>query len=134
MSFKILVVDDEKDLRDLICYFLKRENFTVETAENGKDAFNKIKEGRPDLVISDIRMPDWDGFELLSNVSRLENQFVPVLFISGYVGGDEAELKKNPHCMGFISKPISKTKLIEIVKEAQAKQTISPLNWQPDHE
>ncbi len=126
MSFKILVVDDEKDLRDLICYFLKREQYDISTAENGKQAFDIIQQWRPNLVISDIRMPGWDGFELMKNVALLKDQFVPMLFISGYVGGDEAELKKNPHCIGFIEKPVSKADLINIVKSVQTKQQQSP--------
>ncbi|MBU0436682.1 response regulator, partial [Acinetobacter baumannii] len=100
---------------------LKREHFDIATAENGKEAFAKIQEWHPDLVISDIRMPGWDGFELMKNVTQLKDHFVPILFISGYVGGDEAKLKESPHCIGFIEKPVSKTALIDIVKSVQAK-------------
>lgn len=116
MSYKVLVVDDEKDLRELISYFLKREGYEISTAENGREAFEKIQSWQPQLVISDIRMPVWDGFELIRNVSRV-NAPVSILFISGYVGGDEEELRKNPHCAGFISKPVHKNDLLRIVKE-----------------
>lgn len=126
MAYKILVVDDEKDLRDLISYFLKRENYDVNTAENGKEAFDKIQAWNPQLVISDIRMPVWDGFELIKHVEQLPNSEVPILFISGYVGGDEETLKKSSHCLGFISKPVNKADLVRIVKEAEQKK--SPFN------
>ena len=122
MAFKILVVDDEKDLRDLISYFLKRENYEVNTAENGKEAFEKIQSWHPHLVISDIRMPVWDGFELIKQVEQLQTPKVPILFISGYVGGDEETLKKSAQCMGFISKPVNKNDLIRIVKDAVTKK------------
>ena len=124
MAYKILVVDDEKDLRDLISYFLKRENYEVSTAENGKEAFDKIQTWQPQLVISDIRMPVWDGFELIKQMEQLQSPKVPILFISGYVGGDEESLKKSSQCLGFISKPVNKSDLIRIVKEAEKQNPI----------
>lgn len=121
MKYKILIVDDEKDLRDLISYFLLREHFDVQTAENGKDAFEKVQSWNPNLVISDIRMPIWDGFELLRKLSANDLK-TPVMFISGYVGGDEEVLKKDPNCVGFIPKPVTKAELVRLVKEQQTRQ------------
>ncbi|MBO9667219.1 MAG: response regulator [Bdellovibrio sp.] len=117
MNFKILVVDDEKDLRDLITYFLKKEHYEVMTAENGKDGFEKIQSWKPNLVISDIRMPVWDGFELIKQMSQNSESGAPIMFISGYVGGSEEELKNNPLCAGFIPKPVNKKELLSLVKE-----------------
>ncbi|MGE5087010.1 MAG: response regulator [Bacillota bacterium] len=122
MAFKVLVVDDEKDLRDLISYFLSREKFEVATAENGCDAIEKLKSWHPQLIISDIRMPQCDGFELIQNISQIPHNAPAVMFISGYVGGDEEELKKNPHCVGFIAKPVNKTELISLVKKVEASE------------
>jgi len=119
MAFKVLVVDDEKDLRDLISYFLKRASYDVEVAENGLEAFKIVQSWHPQLVISDVRMPVSDGFELIENITAMATPFIPVLFISGYGGGDEAKLKQNPHCVGFVSKPVKKTDLINYVKKIE---------------
>jgi two-component system alkaline phosphatase synthesis response regulator PhoP len=118
MKQKILIVDDEKDLRDLISYFLTRENYEVALAEDGCAGFAKVQSWNPDLVISDIRMPVCDGFELLKRISDVPDDETRVMFISGYVGGDEEELRKNPHCVGFIPKPVNRAELLEMVKQA----------------
>lgn len=119
MAFKILVVDDEKDLRDLISQFLKREGYEIEVASNGFEAFEKIKASRPDLVITDVRMPVWDGYELIKNVSGLGQEPLPMLFISGYMGGDESKLVGNPNFAGFVSKPITRKTLIDLIKSIE---------------
>ena len=59
----ILVVDDERDLLDLIEYNLKKEGFKVLKAENGEEGISKAKEHKPDLILLDIMMPKMDGLE-----------------------------------------------------------------------
>ena len=60
----ILVVDDEKLLRDLLVKILSKEGYTVETAVDGEDALNKLRQQKYHLLISDIKMPRLNGFEL----------------------------------------------------------------------
>ncbi len=67
---RILAVDDEPNIVRLIQVNLEREGYTVETANNGAQALAKIKANRPDLLVSDVMMPEMDGFELLANVRR----------------------------------------------------------------
>src|ERR1044071_7375503 len=61
--YKILIVDDEPDILEFIEYNLKKENYQVFTASNGKEAINKAKKEKPDLIILDIMMPEQDGIE-----------------------------------------------------------------------
>ena len=120
MAYKILVVDDEKDLRDLISLFLKREGFEVKNASDGEEAFGLINQERPDLVISDIRMPNWDGYELMKRVSSdLTPPRLPMLFISGYTDGRESVLKSDPNYAGFLAKPVMPNVLIDKVHSIQ---------------
>ena len=63
MSSKILIIDDEPDIRVLIEYTLKKEGFTVETAEDGESGITKAKSFLPDLIILDVMMPGIDGME-----------------------------------------------------------------------
>ncbi len=60
---KILIVDDEKDILDLIAFNLNREGYQVSTAQNGEDAINVAKQVNPDLIILDVMMPKMDGIE-----------------------------------------------------------------------
>ena len=67
---RVLVVDDEVNIVRLIQVNLERQGYQVETANNGAQALAKIRESRPDLLVSDVMMPEMDGFELLSTIRR----------------------------------------------------------------
>jgi two-component system, OmpR family, alkaline phosphatase synthesis response regulator PhoP len=78
-SKKILVVDDEADILELLRYNLKKEGYLVKTADNGIDAVETAKDFCPDLVLLDIMMPHQDGVEtcrLLREMPQLENTFI----------------------------------------------------------
>ena len=74
MQNKILVVDDEKIIRESLSYILKKEGYEVEEAENGKIAYNIIKEHSFDLVITDLEMPEMKGTDLLEEIKKLNLQ------------------------------------------------------------
>lgn len=71
MTAKILIVDDEKPIRDSLKMVLDEEGFTTDTAADGEEALQKIQSGNFDVVISDIKMPKLDGMQLLENVSKI---------------------------------------------------------------
>ncbi len=81
MPARILVVDDEKDLRSLLEYNLTQAGFAVETAEDGRAALSKLKASPPDLVVLDLLLPDVPGTELLKTIKRAERP-VPVLLLT----------------------------------------------------
>ena len=70
MKANILIVDDEKAIRDSLKMVINDEGYEAETASDGAEAFQKIKEGNYDIVVSDIKMPNMDGIELLQKVSE----------------------------------------------------------------
>ncbi len=67
---KIIVIDDEGDIRDLLSYNLKKEGFDVHTAENGKQGLELIIEHKPDLVLLDVMMPEMDGIEVCDSIRK----------------------------------------------------------------
>jgi CheY-like chemotaxis protein len=69
-GLSILVVDDERILRDTLCTLLTREGYVVETATDGEDALGKLDIHKYDIIICDIKMPCMDGFELLKKVKE----------------------------------------------------------------
>ncbi|MFZ5946605.1 MAG: sigma-54-dependent transcriptional regulator [Stygiobacter sp.] len=71
MSAKILIVDDEKPIRDSLKMILDEEGYKTETSADGEEALNKIKENNFDIVITDIKMPKLDGIQLLENASKI---------------------------------------------------------------
>ena len=81
---KVLVVDDSKVDRRLVCEFLRKESqWTVEDAANGVEALARMKDSAPDLVLTDLNMPEMDGLELV-NALREHHPGVPVILVTGY--------------------------------------------------
>lgn len=81
---RILVVDDEKDLREVIAYDLEKQGFEVLMASNGKEAFEIVTQNEIHLVITDIRMPEEDGIQLLKKIRSLDPSKPVVMLISGF--------------------------------------------------
>jgi len=79
----ILVVDDEPLVRRSLSEFLALEGYTANVASNGREALSALKEGLWDVVISDVKMPEMDGLELL-RVIKKEYPSTAVIFITGY--------------------------------------------------
>ncbi|HET8866258.1 MAG TPA: response regulator transcription factor [Gracilimonas sp.] len=113
----ILVVDDEKDLLDLIEYNLKKEGFDVLKAENGEEGIKIAKEHKPDLVLMDIMMPKMDGMEAVE-VIRADDELksIPIIFLTAR-SDEKTEVEGlNKGGDDYITKPISTTKLISRIK------------------
>jgi DNA-binding NtrC family response regulator len=79
----ILVVDDEKDICELLSIFLKKGGYDVELTYSGKDAIEKFKKLLPKLVFLDIRLPDMDGIEVLRTIKGIKRD-IPVIMITAY--------------------------------------------------
>jgi len=79
---RILVIDDDLNTREVLASFLRRLDHDVEIAANGKEAMAILDEDTPDLVITDINMPEMDGIEVI-NVLRDKSSDVPVIAMSG---------------------------------------------------
>lgn len=87
---KILLVDDEPTIRVVLSAVLESQGYFVESAEDGFAALRKIRSSLPDLIISDLRMPNMNGFELLGIV-RKDFPQIPVIAISGEFVGERVE-------------------------------------------
>jgi len=76
---KILVVDDEKSVRDITQAFLTLNGYAVTTAENGKEAFDELLNNHYDVVITDMQMPLMGGMELLEKISQMTSKIITIL-------------------------------------------------------
>lgn len=88
MQTRVLLIDDDDLLRDAISDLLDSEGYTVDCAENGNDGLEKFRAARPDLVITDIMMPDRDGIETIMALSKKKPQ-PRIIAISG--GGGQLD-------------------------------------------
>ncbi|MBD3617177.1 MAG: response regulator transcription factor [Gracilimonas sp.] len=113
----ILVVDDEKDLLDLIEYNLKKEGFDVLKAENGEEGIEIAKKHNPDLVLMDIMMPKMDGMEAVEKMRGDDKlKSIPIIFLTAR-SDEKTEVEGlNKGGDDYITKPISTTKLISRIK------------------
>lgn len=121
---RILVVDDERSIRNTLKDILEVESYRVEVVESGIEALKLIKESNYDLIFSDIKMPQMDGVELLQNIKQCTPE-IPVVMISGHGNIETAVdcIKKGAY--DFIEKPIDLNRLLIVVRNAldKTKQT-----------
>jgi DNA-binding response OmpR family regulator len=109
--FKILIVEDDKDLNRTMCSFLNRCGFETEGALNANEAYDAMYGNLFDLIISDIMMPGIDGFEFVSNIREL-NENIPILFMTAR---DDIASKQKGFRIGvddYMVKPIDFDELI----------------------
>jgi DNA-binding NtrC family response regulator len=122
--FRILVVDDEKVIREGCYQVLSREDYEVKTIASGKDGVRLAKESSFDLILLDLKMPDMDGLEALYFFKEHDPEVV-VIIITGYPDVETAVNAMKLGAYDYISKPFTPEELRLIVKRALEKRTLS---------
>ena len=115
---KILIVDDELGIRELLSEILHDEGHTIEMAKNATEARQLLPTFGPDLVLLDIWMPDTDGVSLLKEWSSNGQLVMPVVMMSGHATIDTAVEATKIGAMAFLEKPITMQKLLKAVDQA----------------
>ncbi|MCR5509980.1 MAG: response regulator transcription factor [Lachnospiraceae bacterium] len=110
MSYKILIADDEPEIRDLLRLYLENEQYEVIEAENGAEALRLVGAESPDLVMLDIMMPQMDGYQALKHIRETNN--IPVIIISAKDGDSEKILGLNLGADDYISKPFNPLEVV----------------------
>ena len=122
-AISILVVDDERAIRNSLKEILEYENYKVEVAENGADGLQKVQNGKFDLIFSDIKMPEMDGIAFLEAVLK-ERGDVPVILMSGHAEIDTAVKSIKLGAYDFISKPLDMNRILVTVRNALDKKNL----------
>ncbi|MBF6618332.1 response regulator [Pollutimonas thiosulfatoxidans] len=123
---RILVVDDEIGIRELLSEILYDEGHTVELAENAAQARAARLRARPDLVLLDIWMPDTDGVSLLKEWGAQGLLDMPVIMMSGHATVDTAVEATRIGAVDFLEKPITLQKLLKTIAAGLARPVITP--------
>jgi DNA-binding NtrC family response regulator len=113
----LLVVDDEPKLRHILRIKLESRGYAVDDAENGRQALEMLESGVYDLVISDIKMPVMDGFELLAAIKEMDYP-CPVIFITAFASIDSAVDSLKKGAIDYISKPFEDSDLFPKIEKA----------------
>lgn len=124
----ILVVDDERSMRDFLKILLTREGYKVHTAPNGTDALKTIADQAVDLVITDIRMPSMGGLELLDRI-RQSNAALPVIMITAFASPDDAVQAMKNGAYDYISKPFNVDEIKTVIRNATSQ---TPSRFSPE--
>jgi two-component system, NtrC family, nitrogen regulation response regulator NtrX len=117
MNNEILIIDDEKSIRDSISMILEYEKYSVDTAENGTEGLNKLQEKTYDLVFLDVKMPGIDGLEVLDIIKERKKD-IPVIMISGHGTIETAIESTRKGAYDFLEKPLDRDKLLISMRNA----------------
>jgi len=126
-AFRVLVVDDEESLREVLTIMLHREGYLVEAAQDGEQAIKRIRESHFDLVISDIKMPKVSGLKLLSYLNEHSPETL-VIMITAFSSTDDAVEAMKQGAYDYISKPFQNEEIRLIVRNALEKQALKQEN------
>jgi two-component system, NtrC family, nitrogen regulation response regulator NtrX len=119
---KILVVDDEKSIRNTLREILEYEKFEVDEAAEGQEALEKARNNRYDLILLDIKMPRMDGIEVLEQLMKFTD--VPVVMISGHGTVETVVEAVKKGAYDYITKPLDLNRLLVTIRNAQERQTL----------
>jgi CheY-like chemotaxis protein len=119
---KILVVDDDKNITMLLKKILEADKHEVMIACNGKDGFKQATKAMPDLVISDIVMPDMDGLEMLEKIKNLHGHTwtIPVIMLTGVPPEDAMRRAMQSYAECYLVKPVDEKVLMPVVRRILA--------------
>ncbi|NLO92363.1 MAG: response regulator [Elusimicrobia bacterium] len=117
MPKRILVVEDEPDLRNLTELFLQRAGYQTAGCESGREVMAAVESATPDLILLDVMLPGMDGLTIAKMLSADPNKAgIPFIAVSA-LSQTKMSFDQFPQCRGFVSKPFDMTQLIQKVKE-----------------
>src|ERR1700704_2578882 len=126
---RILVVDDEENLRLVLRTFLRRAGYEVETAGGGEEALEKIESFGPDVVLTDVRMPKMGGLDLLAAL-RAKNSPATVIVMSAYGSVDLALEAMKAGAYDYVAKPFKPDEVLLTLRKAEERETLRRENRQ----
>ncbi len=122
---RVLVVDDEDNLRTMLVAALKFEGYDVTAAPNGREGLRSVKEAKPDLIVLDVMMPELDGFGMLTRLRETGDR-TPVIFLTAKDTSADAVRGLGLGADDYLSKPFSLEELVARVEAVMRRVDASP--------
>ena len=126
---KILIVDDDWDIRFFLSEFLESRGFSCVCAENGERALEELYRQRFDLVITDLNMPLMDGLEFISKLKKNsdESSAIPVIMLTGDINPTAGYSGLQAGAVGILNKPFDRNELLAMISDALYQHTSASL-------
>ena len=111
----VLVVDDDEGIRELLSMLIKKEGWRVETAEDGADGERKALALKPDVIVLDLMLPRYGGFELLKQLQGTELSRTPIVIVTGrYTDRSTTEMiRQESNVVELLEKPVKAARFIQ---------------------
>ena len=119
MEKSILLVDDEEGIRKVLGIALSDMGYHVRTAENGVEALRIFEDERPPIVLTDIKMPEMDGKQLLKHLQSV-NPDIPFIFSSAFLDEESVKFGLSHGAYGVLTKPFNEVEMLFMVQSAVA--------------
>jgi two-component system cell cycle response regulator DivK len=117
MTKRILVVEDQEDLRGMLRDLLSGTGYTVIEAENGERGVAKAKSERPDLILMDIQRPVMDGYEATRHIKADPAlKAIPIIAVSSFAMKGDEEKARGAGCNHYVTKPYSPMQLLKMIR------------------
>ena len=123
----LLVIDDEENMRHMLSALLKKMGYHIDTAENGQEGLEKVRQNQYDYVLCDIKMPQKDGMSFLSD-ARTMMESSTVIMMSAYGTIDTAIEAMKLGAYDFISKPFKPDEVYLALKKAEERESLKHEN------
>jgi len=117
MKHKILIIDDEKNIRDIFSLLLEEKDYSVLTAENGKQGLKKALSFNPDLILLDMNMPDYSGIEVLAKIKK-KTPTTEVIIITAFGTIQNAVEATKLGAYDYLEKPVDNDELLLLISRA----------------
>lgn len=104
----VLIIDDDEGVRELLTFMVKKEGFRAECAVDGEEGFQKAERLKPDLILLDLMMPRYGGFEVLRQLQSSGLSKIPIVIVTGrYTDRSTAEMiRQESNVVDFLEKPL----------------------------
>ncbi len=132
MTQRILIVDDEEGIREIVAFVLEYHGFLVEKVANGKQLYQRLAVQLPDLIILDVMMPGEDGYQICRNLrSNLATRSIPVMIITAHVEDIYKRISDDLGVAKHITKPFHPLVLVECVRAILGESEDNSQNHPP---
>ena len=126
-QYNILIVDDEKIVRDSLFHWFEEEGYNVDTAEDGESALKKYEKNKYDLLLLDMKMPGMSGIDLLTKIKSIDKEAL-VILITAFASVPTAITALKQGAYDYVTKPVDPDELTHLVKKALEQRSLKQEN------